>query len=172
MAKKKMYFKKKAVLKAISKYTRRKLHYVFSVQWTDNTLYIDGQQQTSFKLFDAVQGNTAEYQNLGKQYAQVKLRGVNIEAVNSTISGGYNFGLCLGQANDATTFDNVRTQPNIMLLSQYAKTRMYVPVSGSFTSTNDIQIFNNMKIIPFAQGTPTARFTIRLTLYCTFKTNL
>lgn len=59
-----------------------------------------------------------------------------------------------------------------MLLSQYAKTHMYVPVSGSFTSTNDIQIFNNMKIIPFAQGTPIARFTIRLTLYCTFKTNL
>lgn len=168
---KKKYYKKK-VLSAIGKYSRRKLHYVFTVQWTNGTLLVDGEEKQSLTMFDAVQGNTAEYQTLGKQFAQVKLRGILIEAVSNSFGSGFNVGLCLGQANDVSTFGNVRTQPNVMILGEYVKNKMYVPISGSFTSTNSIELFNNMKIIPFAEGNPTCRFTVRLTLYCTFKTTL
>lgn len=172
MAKKVRRFRKKAVLKAISRYTRRKMNYIMSVVWENNTLYIDGQQQNSFQIGDVLSGNTSEFQTLGKQYAMVKLRSIYIEAVNDSFSSGYNFGICLGQANDSIVFDNIRTQPNVMLLSKQTKTKMYVPIIGEFTSTNSIQLFTNMKIAPFAQGNPSARFTVRITLYLTFKANL
>ena len=49
---------------------------------------------------------------------------------------------------------------------------MYCKVSSEFTSTNDIQLFNNVALLPFRQGSGAARFTLKVTLYLTFKTNL
>ena len=172
MAKKYRRFKKKAVLKAISKYQRRKMNYILGVSWDNGVLSIDGQQHNTFSIGEILSGNTSEFQTLGKQYAMVKLRGILIEAVNNAITSGYNYGLCLGQANDSIVYDNLRTQPNVMLLGQYVKTRMYVPISGEFTSTNSIQLFTNMVLIPFSQGNSNARFVIRITLYLTFKSTL
>lgn len=172
MAKKRRYFKKKAVLKAITNYHRTKLHYIFSIYWNSGTLTIDGTEQSAFSIRDAFQGNSNEYQNLNKQYAMVKLRGIGVEAVGGYQTTGYNLGVCLGQANDSVVFDNVKTQPNVMLLCNNIKTRMYCRISSQFVPTNDNQLFDNVKLIPFGQGSPSARFTIRVTLYLTFKTNL
>lgn len=163
---------KSAVSRAIGKYQRRKMNYVMNILWDNNTLYIDGQQQSSFQIGEILSGNTSEFQTLGKQYAMVKLRGILIEAVNDSYTEGYNFGICLGQANDSIVFNNIRTQPNVMLLSKESKTKLYIPISGEFTSTNSIELFTNMKIAPFAQGNPKARWTVRVTLYLTFKSNL
>lgn len=107
---KKRYFKKKAVLRAIGKYTRRKMSYVTTVYWNGSSqLYIDGQQANVLTIGEILSGNTSEFQTLGKQYAMVKLRGISVEAVGHQYNAGYNFGLCIGQANDSIQFNNLRT---------------------------------------------------------------
>lgn len=168
------YYRKKAVLKAISKYHRRKLCYVTDINWdTQGNTFIDGQQTNSFIIGEALNGNTSEFQVLGKQYGFVKLRGILIEAVyNSSAGTIYTCGVCLGHTNDSIVFGNLRTQPNILLFNSMGKTKMYYKVSSEFTSTNDIQLFNNIALLPFRQGSGTARYSLKITLYLTFKTNL
>lgn len=172
MAKKTRKFAKKAVLRAIGKYQRRKMSYVMTVNCHNGVYTIDGEQQNSFNVGTVLTGNTSEFQTIGKQYAMVKLRGILIEACPAKYTSGYNIGLCLGQANDSVVFDNVKTQPNVMLLNIYGKSKMYVPISGEFSSTNAVDLFTNMKLIPFASSDASLYFTVRITLYLTFKSNL
>ena len=168
---KRRYFKRKAVLKAIGKYQRRKLNYITDFYWNqENNLIIDGEQSNSFIIGQALLGNQNEFQSLGKQYGFVKLRGVLIEVCNSTVNGGYDYGVCLGNTNDVIAFGNLRTQPNILLFDNNNKVKMYVKISSEFTSTNDIQLFNNVALLPFRQGTGAARWNVKITLYLTFKT--
>ena len=126
--------------------------YVCSLIWNDGNMTIDGQNQAALSIGDILSGNTSEFQTLGKQYGQVKLRGILIEAVCNKYTGGYNMGLFLGQANDSVVFSNARTQPNVMILDTNSRTRAYIPISGEFTPTNSIQLFTNMKL---ASGSPT-----------------
>lgn len=163
---------KAAVSRAISKYQRRKMSYVMTINMANGNYTIDGQQQNAFSIGEILSGNTSEFQTIGKQYAMVKLRGILIEAVPALYTSGYNIGLCLGQANDSVVFNNVKTQPNVMLLNIYGKSKMYVPISGEFTSTNSIELFTNMKLIPFSSSDTNCYFTVRVTLYLTFKSNL
>ena len=72
---------KSAVTRAISKYQRRKMCYVCSLIWNDGAMTVDGQNQQSLSIGDILSGNTSEFQTLGKQYAQVKLRGILIESL-------------------------------------------------------------------------------------------
>lgn len=170
---KKKYYTKKKVLKAISNYTRTKLNYVTDFYIDEqNNWFIDGQQSGSLIIGEVLSGNTSEFQNLGKQYAFVKLRGVYMEVVPIVRGGRYNTGICLGNTNDLTNFGNIRTQPNILLISWNTKSKMYKKISSEFTSTNDIQLFNNVALLPFSQGNGAARFSIKITLYLTFKTNV
>lgn len=172
MAKKK-YFRKKAVLRAISKYHRRKLNFVTDIFYdNDNKTYIDGQETNSLVIGEVLVQNTGDFQTLGKQYAFVKLRGIYIEVVPVILNSRYNIGLCVGQANDSLVFNNIRTQPNILLVSKNDKSKMYVKVDSEFTSTNSIELFNNLAILPFSQGNGQARYSIKVTLYLTFKTNV
>lgn len=163
---------KAAVTKAIARYHRRKMCYVFSVSWSNGATNIDGEDKSSLSIGDVLTGNTSEFQSLGKEYAMVKLRGILVEAVPISYSVGYNYGACLCQANDSIGFNNVKTQPNVMLLDTHGKNRMYVPIHGEFTSTNSIELFTNMKLVPFASSNAGAYFTFKITLYLTFKSNL
>lgn len=165
---------RKAVLSAIAKYHRRKMNFVTDILWEANgKTFIDGEEVNSLIIGQTLTGNISEFQTLGKQYAMVKLRGVLIEAVYNTSAGTiYDCGCCLGQTNDTINFGNLRNQPNILLFNQGGKNRMYVKVNSDFTSTNDIQLFNNVAILPFRQGSGTARYSLKITLYLTFKTNL
>ena len=172
MAKKK-YFKKKAVLRAISKYHRRKLNFVTDVFIdNDNVTHIDGQQTNSLVIGETLVTNTGQFQTLGKDYAFVKLRGIAVEAVPIEFSARYNSGLCLGQANDSIVFNSIRTQPNILLINPHGKSRAYFRINSEFTSTNSIELFNNVALLPFTQGAGRLRYTIKVTLYLTFKTNV
>lgn len=173
MAKKK-YFKKKAVLRAISKYHRRKLNLVTDIYIdNDGNTFIDGQQTNSLIIGEMLTGNTSEFQHLGKDYGFVKLRGVAVEAVPVEFSNArYSVGLCVGQANDSIQFGSIRTQPNILLINSQGKSRGYFKINSEFTSTNSIELFNNVALLPFSQGAGRIRYTIKVTLYLTFKTNL
>lgn len=168
------YYRKKAVLKAISKYHRRKLNYITDIFWdTQGKTFIDGEETSSFIIGQVLTGNISEFQTLGKQYGFCKLRGVLIEAVyNSSAGTIYDCGLALAQTNDIAQFGNLRNQPNILLFNSNGKTKMYYKISSEFTSTNDIQLFNNVALMPFRQGSGTARYSLKITLYITFKTNL
>lgn len=173
MAKKTKTFRKKAVLKAIGKYARRKLNFVTDIFYdNDNKLYIDGQETNSLIIGEILTGNQSEFQILGKQYGFVKLRGIYIEAVAYSTGSRFDTGICIGHANDSLVFNNIRTQPNIMLFDVHTKNKSYVKISSEFTSTNSIELFNNIAILPFTQGTGQARFSLKITLYLTFKTNL
>lgn len=170
---KKKYYNKKKVLNAIAKYQRRKYNYVTDFYWnTEGNLLIDGEQTNSFIIGQALTGNVAEFQTLGKQYGFVKLRGILLEVTNSTIAGGYDYGCCIGQTNDTINFGNLRNQPNILLFDNNNKSRLFVKISSEFTSTNDIQLFNNVALLPFRQGTGAARWNVKITMYLTFKTAL
>ena len=149
MAKKK-YFRKKAVLKAITKYHRRKLNFVTDVYVdNDNKVFIDGQETNSLIIGEILSSNTGEFQVLGKQYAFVKLRGISIETVPYLFSGRYNAGLSLGQANDSLVFNNIRTQPNILLINNNDKSRIYCKISSEFTSTNSIELSTYTSVTKF-----------------------
>lgn len=172
MAKKTMKFRRKAVLSAISKYQRRKSCYVMSLNWQNGSLTIDGQSMNAISFGDMIIGNTSEFQVLGRQYAMVKIRGISIEAVCNNYTQGTNQAICMGQASDSIAFGNVRTQPNILLLSRFGKARAYFPISGEFTPTNSNQLFTNMVLIPMASTESTATYTLKVTFYLSFKTVL
>lgn len=169
---KRKYYSKKKVLKAIGKYQRRKLNYITDVYYdTDSKLFIDGEETNSFVIGQALLGNINEFQTLGKQYAFVRLRGILIEVNPDYITSGYDYGICIGNANDTIAFGNLRTQPNILLIDTKNKSRKYLKVSSEFTSTNSIQLFNNISLLPFRQGSGAAsRYSLKITLYLTFKT--
>lgn len=171
---KKKYYTKKKVLKAIAKYQRRKLNYVTDVYYdADGKLFIDGEETNSFIVGSALTGNINEYQTLGKQFGFVRLRAILIEVNPDYISAGYDYGICIGQTNDTIAFGNLRTQPNILLIDTKNKSRMYLKINSEFTSTNDIQLFNNVALLPFRQGSGAAtRYSLKITLYLTFKTSL
>lgn len=168
---KRKYYTKKKVLKAITNYQRRKLNYITDLHWnSDGNLFIDGEQKNAFIIGEALLGNTNEFQTLGKQYAFVKLRGIRIEACHYGIGNAYDYGICIGNANDSIAFGNLRTQPNILLLNTNGKSSKYVKISSQFTSTNSIELFNNVALIPFRQGSGVSRWALQITLYLTFKT--
>lgn len=172
---KRKYFKKSiksAVTKAIGRYHRTKMNYVMDI-------YFDGQgnvkydgDNNGFSIGDVLTGNTSEFQKLGKQYSMVKLRGILLETDSPGNPQGYNFTLGVVQSNDSPTYNNLITQPNVMIMPTTTTGRMYVPIGGQFTPTNDIQLFSNMKLLAVANGTPNGRFTVKITLYLTFKSIL
>lgn len=163
---------KTTVNRVMSKYQRRILNYVTDVYYdNDGKLFIDGEETNAFIIGQALLGNINEFQTLGKQYAFVKLRGILIEVNPDQISVGYDYGICIGNANDTIAFGNLRTQPNILLIDTKNKCKKYLTVNSEFTSTNSIQLFNNISLLPFRQGTNNAaRYSLKITLYLTFKT--
>lgn len=169
---KKRYFKKKAVLTAIGRYQRRKLNYITDFYWnSDGNLFIDGQQRGGFNIGEAFTGNSNEYLSLSKQFGFVKLRGILIE-VDPVIVSGYDFAISIGNTNDSLIFGNLRTQPNVLLIDTHNKSRMYHKINSQFIATNANELFNNFALFPFRQGTGAGRFSLKITLYLTFKTNL
>lgn len=172
MAKKTRTFRKKAVLRAISKYQRRKLNYITDFYWnSDGNLFIDGQQSAGFNITEVFTGNSNEFLSLGKQYGFVKLRGILIE-VDPVIVSGYDFAISIGNTNDSLVFGNLRTQPNVLLIDTHNKSRMYHKIDSQFIATNANELFNNIALFPFRQGTGAGRFSLKITLYLTFKTAL
>lgn len=172
--KKKFYYKKK-VLKAIFRYSRKKIGYACAAVFGENGPRVD--ENTVLNLNDIISKNTSDFQIYGKEYALVKLRGVAIEAIlDDHNSAAYNFLLSVQQANEPIDFYSMRNQANYMLLPKTGKARMYVRLNSEFEPTNLSNVFSNIIIAISNEGTigsgRSTRFSLKITLYCTFKTKL
>lgn len=171
MAKKKTYYRKKAVLKAISRYTRRKINYITTITFGQNQMLIDGKAQ--LQLQDILSAGGSEYLTLGRQYALMKLRGIRIECFRSALGeGNASFILGILQANDNDSFDAVRCQPNVLMLDRNNQTKIYVKINGTYNATNATDDVGNIKLVPQYTGLVSSGlyvFQIKITLYITFK---
>lgn len=174
MAKKKTNTKR--VLKAIGKYQRRKISYITRLRAQTESLVIDV-NKASLPLSDILSSLNSEYLQLGTQYGQVKLRGIGIKAVpcQNTAQGDPSVCLAVLQANDEVTFNNMRTQPHVLVLSPQVASSIYVPYSGAFNATNATSDISNVKIAPAIVGSITSgalMWQIKISLYLTFKSVL
>lgn len=174
MAKK--YTRKKVVLKAIGKYQRRKLSYITRLKATTESLVIDV-NKPSLPLSDILSSLNSEYLQLGTQYGQVKLRGIGIRVVPCQNTAQGDPTVCMGvlQANDEVTFNNMRTQPHVMILSPQVASSIYIPYSGAFNATNATSDISNVKIAPAIVGSITSgalMWQVKISLYLTFKSIL
>lgn len=171
MAKKKTYFKKKSVLKAISKYYRVTVSKVIPLVASTNGVQING--DTSYNLSELLTG-TSTFQELGKQFALVKLRGVYIE-VAPIHNGQAQGGICLAlQQTNEPGNSNTFSQPNVMSVSDLQITRKYVKIGGTWEPTNALSTIANLKLAFQAIRTFTGEkaWTILIKLYLTFKSSM
>ena len=115
MAKKTRRFKKKAVLKAISKYYRVTVNRVNTLVANQNQILLAGLED-AYDLSHILTG-TSTFQELGKQFALVKLRGVYIQ-INPSGAGVGTGMVCLAlqQANEPNA-TGVWSQPNVIPVS-------------------------------------------------------
>lgn len=172
---KKRYFKKKAVLKAISKYSRKKIGFCCDATFNENGPKVG--ENTVLNLNDIISINSSDFQIYGKEYALVKLRGVLIEAtLDSHNSASYNHILSLQQANEPIDFYSMRNQANWMLLQRTGKSRMFVRINSEYEPTNLSNVFSNIIVAISNEGTiasgRSTRFSLKIILYLTFKTKL
>lgn len=172
MAKKKYYKKKKAVLKAIAKYYRVTVSKVISLVASQNGVAIGGNAE-AYSLSDLLTG-TSTFQELGKQFALVKLRGVYVECSpihNANAQGG----LCLAlqQANEPNN-NGVFSQPNVMSVCDLQITRKYIKIDSTWEPTNALSTIGNLKLAYQAIKTFTSEkaWTVLVKLYLTFKSSL
>lgn len=172
MAKKKRYYKKKAVLKAIARYYRVTVSKVISLVASTNGIALAGNPE-AYSLSDLLTG-TSTFQELGKQFALVKLRGVYIE-VAPIHNGQAQGGLCLAlqQANEPNN-NGVFSQPNVMSVSDLQITRKYIRIGDDWEPTNALSTIANLKLAYQAirNFTGEKAWTILVKLYLTFKSSL
>lgn len=171
MAKKK-YYKKKAVLKAIAKYYRVTVSKVITLEVTQNGVSLNG-NSSAYPLSEIFTG-TSTFQELGKQFTFVKIRGVYIEVApihNANAQGG----ICLAveQANEANN-NTVWSQPNVMLASDLQITRKYIPIRGTWEPTNAQSTLANLKLAYQVVKTFNSEkaWSILIKTYLTFKTSI
>lgn len=174
MAKKTRRFRKKAVLKAIAKYYRVTVNRVNTlVSTNENKLLLAGLEE-AYDLSHILTG-TSTFQELGKQFALVKLRGVYIEVCPSTMQTN-SVGMCclaLQQANELNN-TGVWSQPNVIPVSDIQITRKYININSGWEPTNALTTIANLKlayqIIQNFNGTKC--WNILIKLYLTFKSSI
>ena len=109
---KKRYFKKKAVLKAIGRYHRVTVSRIISLSANQNGIELAGNGE-AYSLSQMLTG-TSPFQDLGKQFALVKLRGIYVE-VSPCKMGDVEGMLCLAlQQADEPNNNGVYGQPNVI----------------------------------------------------------
>ena len=113
---KKRYFKKKAVLKAIGRYHRVTVSRIIILHASSSSVLLAGQSE-SYDLSHMLTG-TSPFQELGKQFALVKIRGVYVEVCPCAHAEGAGM-ICfaLQQANEPNN-QGVYGQPNVIPVSE------------------------------------------------------
>lgn len=169
---KKRYFKKKAVLKAIGRYHRVTVSRIISLEGNTNGIALNGNPE-AYSLSTMLTG-TSPFQDLGKQFALVKLRGIYVEVSPCDMLSG-NGMVCLAlQQADEPNNNGVYGQPNVIPVSQVQNTRRYFKLGTSWEATNALNAIGNIKLAFQALQTFNTRksWNILIKLYLTFKSNL
>lgn len=172
MAKKKTYYRKKAVLKAIGRYHRVTVSRIISLIGTTNGVVLNG-DGGAYSLSQMLTG-TSPFQDLGKQFALVKLRGIYVEVCPCHMSEGAGM-LCLAlQQADEPNNNGVYGQPNVIPVSEVQNTKRFFKLGNSWEATNALNAIGNIKLAfqvlqNFSVGKD---WNILIKLYLTFKSNL
>ena len=173
MAKKKRYYDKKKVLKAIGKYYRTTISKVIQLVGSTNGVALAG--DSSGYTLNNLLGTTSTYQELGKQFALFKVRGVYIEVNPWFIgTGGGMLCLALQQTNEENNNGQVYSQPNVIPMSAQQITRKYIKIGSTWMPTNDSTVLSNLKLAyQVVQSFSTSmNFSILIKLYLTFKISI
>lgn len=169
---KKRYFKKKAVLKAIGRYHRITVSRIISLYGTTNGVALAG-DGAAYSLSQMLTG-TSPFQDLGKQFALVKLRGIAVEVCPGYQGGGGGM-ICLAlQQADEPNNNGVYGQPNVIPVSSVQNTRKYFKLGTSWEATNALNAIGNIKLaFQVIQNFEVQKhWNILIKLYLTFKSNL
>ena len=164
---------KTAVKKAISKYYRVTVNRIITLTTTaQNEVLLAGIQE-AYDLSHMLTG-TSTFQELGKQFALVKLRGIYVEACPCHMSSGYGMVcLALQQANEANN-TGVWSQPNVIALSEQQITKKYIPIDSSWEPTNALSTIANLKLAyqVIQNFNAVKNYQILIKLYLTFKATI
>ena len=169
---KKRYFKKKAVLKAIGRYHRVTVSRIITLECTANGIALAG-NPGAYSLSQMLTG-TSPFQDLGKQFALVKLRGIYVEVSPCAMSETAGM-ICLAlQQADEPNNNGVYGQPNVIPVSEVQNTKKYFKLGTSWEATNALNAIGNIKLAyqvlqTFDGGKD---WNIFIKLYLTFKSNL
>lgn len=171
---KKRYFKKKAVLKAIGRYHRITVSRIVSLVANSNGVALAG-AGNAYSLSTMLTG-TSPFQDLGKQFALVKLRGIYVEVSPCKMAAADGM-LCLAlQQADEPNNNGVYGQPNVIPISEVQITRKYFKLGSSWEATNALNAIGNIslafQIIQNFNGELTKNWNVLIKLYLTFKSNL
>lgn len=163
-----------------STFMKYKVAMNFQAAWRDTNPYIGFGTNSSPTLdSEAIFGNTGnEYLALRGYYSYYKVTGALIEVTPTknygtngqfTTSGSAVLGLV--QTGETVTYNTLSQSPQAMGLDVNNKARKYIPLRGSWISTN--QVANTaIKLCVAASGGITygsVIFNVRLVLYMTFK---
>ena len=138
MAKKK-YFKKKVVARAIERYHRVTVSRIVTLECNTNGIALAG-NPSAYSLSTMLTG-TSPFQELGKQFALVKLRGIYVEVC--PCQHAFTEGMvCLAlQQADEPNNNGVYGQPNVIPVSEVQNTRRYFKLGTSWEATNALKYF-------------------------------
>ena len=136
---------KTAVKKAISRYYRVTVNRPITLTTTaQNEVLLAGLQE-AYDLSHILTG-TSTFQELGKQFALVKLRGVYVQVNPCHMGSAYGMvSLALQQANEANN-TGVWSQPNLISCSEQEITKRYIPIDSSWEPTNALSTIANLKL--------------------------
>ena len=164
-----------------STYMKYKVAVNFQATWSGTSapyISFDLNNQTSVNS-EQIFGNTGnEYLTLRGYYSFYKLTGALIEvtptkseAANGQFSASGSSILGLVQSGETVTYNTLSQSPQAMGLDVNNKTRKYIPLRGSWTSTNLIANSAIKMCVSASSGVSQGAvyFNIRLVLYLTFK---
>lgn len=162
----------KAVKRAIEKYHRVTVSRIITLEGATNGVSLAG-NPNAYDLSTMLTG-TSPFQDLGKQFALVKLRGIYVE-VSPCAMTEHSGMICLAlqQANEPNN-NGVYGQPNVIPVSQVQNTRRYFKLGTSWEATNALNSIGNIKLAFQVLQTFTGdkHWNILIKLYLTFKSNL
>lgn len=168
-----------------STYMKYKIATSFTCTWSGTSApYISwnnphaGQSLSAESIF----GNTGnEYLTLRGYYSYYKLIGVLMEitpvkslSVNGEFTPGGNAAISLIQTGETLTYNALVQSPHAISLDINNKSRKYIPLRGSWVSTN-LVADSAIKLCIAANGgisSGSVIFNVRLILYMTFKNPL
>lgn len=163
----------KAVKRAIERYHRVTVSRIITCQATTNGVSLSG-DSAAYSLSQMLTG-TSPFQELGKQFALVKLRGIYVEVcpcmMNKDTTGMICFAL---QQADEPNNNGVYGQPNIIPVSEVQNTKRYFKLGTSWEATNALNAIGNIKLAfqVLQNFNGVKNWNILIKLYLTFKSNL
>lgn len=165
---------KAAVSKAIARYYKVTVNRINTlVSNSQNQLLLAGLEQ-AYDLGHILTG-TSTFQELGKQFALVKLRGVYVEVCPCTMQENV-VGMCCLALQQAEEPNNtgVWSQPNVIPVCDHEITKKYIPINSGWEPTNALQTISNLKLAYqiLQNFTGLKSWNILIKLYLTFKSSV